>query len=264
MVVDPAGDDSNPEVCDGCSGNCNVSLFTLFDQNGVFLGGTADTATAQGFAYFINPIVSRSASLDSNYCVVPSSNAQSACIYPPPYTSGELLSYTDAGTPGNVSNPMVVGFDDWLTFKFLFGGRNLLGQDRIYAVNSNGQLLSYGDAGTQGNVSSPSVVGFGGWSAFKFLFAGRNAAGTDRIYAVNAQGQLLSYGDAGTPGNVSDPVVVGFGGWAAFQFLFAGRDQTGQNRIYAVNTQGQLLSYGDSGASGNVSSPMVVGFGGWL
>lgn len=263
IVVDPKGDDSNPEVCDGCAGNCNVSLFTLFDQNGVFIGGTSDTATASGFAYFINPIVSRGASLNSNFCVVPSSNAQSACIYPPPYISGELVSYTDAGTPGNVSNPMVVGFDGWLAFTFLFGGRNVLGQDRVYAVNAQGQLLSYGDAGTQGNVSSPVVVGFGGWLAFKFLFAGKNAAGEDRIYAVNAQGQLLSYGDAGTPGNVSSPVIVGFGGWADFKFLFAGRDEKQQDRIYAVNTQGQLLSYGDSGTPGNVSSPVVVGFGGW-
>jgi hypothetical protein len=52
------------------------------------------------------------------------------------------------GTPGNVSNPVVVGFGGWLDFKFLFSGRNLSGEDRIYAVDQNGQLLSYGDAGT--------------------------------------------------------------------------------------------------------------------
>ncbi|MGC1572607.1 MAG: hypothetical protein WA750_10930, partial [Pseudolabrys sp.] len=68
--------------------------------------------------------------------------------------NGELLSYGDAGTLGNVS--------------------------------TNGELLSYGDDGTPGNVSSPVVVGFGGWLQFKFLFAGRNAAGQDRIYAVEA------------------------------------------------------------------------------
>lgn len=181
----------------------------------------------------------------------------------PRFIPGALLSYTDNGTPGNVSNPMAVGFDGWLAFKFLFGGRNVLGQDRIYAVNTQGQLLSYSDAGTEGNVSSPMIVGLGGWSEFKFLFAGKNEKGEDRIYAVNTQGQLLSYGDSGTPGNVSNPVIVGAGGWAAFKFLFAGRDQKGQYRIYAVNTQGQLLSYGDSTTPGNVSDPMVVGFGGW-
>jgi hypothetical protein len=47
---------------------------------------------------------------------------------------GQLLSYGDAGTPGNVSDPIEVGFGGWLQFKFLFGGRNLNGQDRIYAV----------------------------------------------------------------------------------------------------------------------------------
>jgi hypothetical protein len=181
-----------------------------------------------------------------------------------PFGDGELLSYGDAGTVGNVSNPVTVGLGGWLGFKFLFGGRNALGQDRIYAVNGNGQLLSYGDAGTLGNVSDPVIVGFGGWLPFKFLFAGRNALGQDRIYAVNQQGQLLSYGDAGTPGNVSDPVVVGFGGWSQFKFLFGGKNSAGQDRIYAVNQSGQLLSYGDAGTPGNVSDPVVVGFGGWL
>jgi hypothetical protein len=100
---------------------------------------------------------------------------------------GQLLSYGDAGTPGNVSAPVVVGFGGgWLDFKFLFAGRNAAGEDRIYAVDQNGQLLSYGDAGTPGNVSSPVVVGLAGWQDFKFLFAGRNVAGEDRIYAVVA------------------------------------------------------------------------------
>ena len=81
---------------------------------------------------------------------------------------------------------MVVGFGGWQDFKFLFSGRNVAGEDRIYAVNQNGELLSYGDDGTPGNVSSPVVVGFGGWQDFKFLFAGRNLADENRIYAVAA------------------------------------------------------------------------------
>jgi len=123
----------------------------------------------------------------------------------------------------------VVGFGGWQNFKFLFAGRNLAGQDRIYAVDKDGRLLSYGDAGTPGNVSDPDVVGFGGWQVFKFLFAGRDAAGHDRIYAVDQNGQLLAYGDSGGPGNVSNPMIVGFGGWRDFKFVFSG-----QGRIYAV------------------------------
>jgi hypothetical protein len=180
-----------------------------------------------------------------------------------PFGSGQLLAYGDAGTPGNVSNPVIVGLGGWLEFTRVFAGRNAAGEHRIYAVDRQGRLLSYGDAGTLGNVSSPMVVGFGGWSVFTFLFAGRNVAGADRIYAVDQQGQLLSYGDAGTPGNVSSPMVVGFGGWSAFKFLFAGRNAAGADRIYAVDRQGRLLSYGDAGTPGNVSNPVVVGLGGW-
>ncbi len=99
---------------------------------------------------------------------------------------GQLLSYGDSGTPGNVSSPVIVGFGGWQDFKFLFAGANVAGENRIYAVNQDGQLLSYGDSGTPGNVSSPVVVGFGGWLDFKFLFGGANAAGQDRIYAAVA------------------------------------------------------------------------------
>src|SRR5262245_60517773 len=177
--------------------------------------------------------------------------------------AGQLLSYGDAGTPGNVSNPVVVGFGGWQAFKLVFGGRNVAGEDRIYAVDQQGQLLSYGDAGTPGNVSDPVTVGFGGWQAFKFLFSGTNVGGEHRIYAVDQEGQLLSYGDAGTPGNVSDPVTVGFGGWQAFKFLFSGTNVGGEHRIYAVDQEGQLLSYGDAGTLGNFTTPFRSGFGGW-
>jgi hypothetical protein len=48
--------------------------------------------------------------------------------------SGQLLSYGDDGTPGNVSSPVLVGFGGWGGFRFVFAGRNLAGEDRIYAV----------------------------------------------------------------------------------------------------------------------------------
>jgi len=50
---------------------------------------------------------------------------------------GRLLSYGDAGTPGNVSAPVVVGFGGWADFKFLFAGKNASGESRIYAVEDD-------------------------------------------------------------------------------------------------------------------------------
>ena len=57
---------------------------------------------------------------------------------------GQLLSYGDAGTPGNVSDPVVVGFGGWQAFSQLFAsrnrahmdrtGRDVTGTERIYAV----------------------------------------------------------------------------------------------------------------------------------
>ena len=49
--------------------------------------------------------------------------------------TGQLQSYTDNGTPGNISDPIIVGSGSpWLEFKFLFAGRDAAGQNRIYAV----------------------------------------------------------------------------------------------------------------------------------
>jgi hypothetical protein len=180
-----------------------------------------------------------------------------------PFTSGELLSYGDAGTTGNVSSPVIVGLGGWQEFSFLFSGRDVSGASRIYAVNTSGELLSFGDDGTVGNVSSPVKVGLGGWQQFEFLFCGSDITGANRIYAVKPTGELLSYGDAGTMGNVSSPVTVGLGGWQQFRFVFAGRDISGANRIYAVKVTGELLSFGDDGTMGNVSSPVRVGAAGW-
>lgn len=50
------------------------------------------------------------------------------------FTSGRLLPYGDAGTPGNVSDPVTVGTGGWQVFPWLFAGRNAAGEDRIYAV----------------------------------------------------------------------------------------------------------------------------------
>lgn len=165
------------------------------------------------------------------------------------FAGTELLSYTDDGTPGNVSDPVTVSHDAWDWFKVVFGSSN-----RVYAVDPKGQLLSFSDNGKANNIPDATVVGLGGWLDFNVLFTGG-----DRIYAVDREGRLLSYGDNGQPGNVSDPVIVGFGGWSDFKFLFAG-----SNRIYAVDRQGRLLSYGDNGQPGNVSDPVVVGFDDWL
>src|SRR5438045_9013838 len=105
-------------------------------------------------------------------------------------SAGQLLSYVDDGAPGNVSDPVIVGFGGWLDFKFLFAGRNLSGQDRIYAVDQGGQLLSYADDGTPGNVSDPDVVGFGGWFDFTLLSAGTNLSRQHRISAVDQRDDL--------------------------------------------------------------------------
>lgn len=159
--------------------------------------------------------------------------------------SDGLLSYLDNGTTYNVSDPAIVGFDDWLEFKFLFGGKNQSGQGRIYAIDQQGRLLSYGDHGTVGNVSAPLTLANAGWANFKFVFGGTNQAGEGRIYAVDPQGGLLSYVDHGT--SLSGPSTLENVGWGNFKFVFASTNDSGEGRIYAVDQQGRLKSYIDTG-----------------
>jgi hypothetical protein len=173
-------------------------------------------------------------------------------------TQGALYAYSDNGTTGNVSNPMMVGNSGWGEFDFLFGGSSIFGP-HIYAVNREGQLLSYTDPGMPGAVADPMVVGADGWgpSNFLHLFGGYNSLDEPRIYAVNKGGQLLCYSDNGTPGNVGDPVVVGADGWDQFSAVFACVN------IFAVDQNGDLLSYSDGGGPGNVGNPSIAGRSMW-
>ncbi len=57
-------------------------------------------------------------------------------------SDGQLLSYTDDGTPGSVGHPVVVGNEAneaWQS-RFLFAGANAPGENRIYRVT----FASYG------------------------------------------------------------------------------------------------------------------------
>jgi hypothetical protein len=92
--------------------------------------------------------------------------------------NGQLLSYGDAGTPGNVSSPVVVGFGGWSDFKFLFAGGNAAGENRIYAVVAarmpNG-CYSVKDFGAVGDGSADDT---------QFIQAAFDAAKADNVGAV--------------------------------------------------------------------------------
>ncbi len=57
MVVDPATDGANPEVCDACSGNCDNVHFVGFDAQGQYLGGVKTDQTYPNIDFYIAGIV---------------------------------------------------------------------------------------------------------------------------------------------------------------------------------------------------------------
>jgi hypothetical protein len=173
-------------------------------------------------------------------------------------SEGQLLSYHDNGTPGNVAHPLVVGADGWGpgNFRHLFCGSNLLGENRIYAVNQGGQLLSYSDNGTSGNVGHPVVVGADGWDQFSTVFWCGN------IFAVGQNGDLLSYMDGGGPGNVGNPSIAGKSMWRDFAILFGGFNEFGAPHIYGEDN-GNLIAYPVLAPDAVNDVGVVVGQGGW-
>ncbi|HZY93038.1 MAG TPA: hypothetical protein VFG07_09760, partial [Thermoplasmata archaeon] len=79
MTVDPAADDSNPEVCDGCGTNClgSAAHRAYFDGSGNYLGGSTAFPPAFPFAFFLSSIAQPAVSAD---CPAPASG----CDYAPP------------------------------------------------------------------------------------------------------------------------------------------------------------------------------------
>ncbi len=124
MMVNPSADFRNPEVCDACAaGNCNNGRQVGFGRENEYLGDA--TNSLFGIYYFISGIAKIGAidpASDMN-CALQQLDPVAVCVYPPPPSPGQLLSYGDAGTLGNVSAPVVVGFGGWLDFKFLFRRR---------------------------------------------------------------------------------------------------------------------------------------------
>lgn len=77
MVVDPAADGSNPEVCDPCGPNCQSPLRDYFAQDGRYLGTTTAFPPAYSYGFYLNAIVQPSAAAA---CPAP----VRACAYGPP------------------------------------------------------------------------------------------------------------------------------------------------------------------------------------
>jgi hypothetical protein len=86
MVVDPLANGVNPEVCDGCSGNCSNVWNDFFDSNGNYLDGSQVVPPGFTYNFFINWII-RPEYYDSanpNGCATARSNPHDVCVYPPP------------------------------------------------------------------------------------------------------------------------------------------------------------------------------------
>jgi hypothetical protein len=210
MVVDPLGDVSNPEVCDACAGNCNVSLFDLFDQNGVFMGGTADTASATGFSFFINPIVRPDAYDSTTQCVIQGGDTQSACIYPPPLINGAIYStFWDAAS-------------GWPSGWFDVAGGAANPGSPVTAVARNPDHLDLFVTGTDGRIYSTFWDAASGWPSGWFPIADRVAPLGSVVTAIARNPDHLDLFITDQGGSISSTYWDAATGWAAGWFDVAG------------------------------------------
>jgi hypothetical protein len=207
MVVDPLGDVSNPEVCDACAGNCNISLFDLFDQDGVFIGGTADTASATGFSFFINPIVRPDVYDGSTQCVIKGRSIQNACIYPPPFVDDAIYStYWDA-TNGWAS--------DW--FGVPGGGAANPGSP-VTAIARNPNHLDLFVTGTDGRIYSTAWDAASSWLGGWFPIPDRVTSEGSVVTAVARNPDHLDLFITDQNGSIASTYWDAATGWASGWF----------------------------------------------
>ncbi len=77
MVVDPLANDVNPEVCDGCAGNCGNFFASYFDSNG-YIDTLQSFPPAVPYTFYINSIVQPA------FAIGCPTNPNQACNYAPP------------------------------------------------------------------------------------------------------------------------------------------------------------------------------------
>ena len=112
MVVDPAADLSNPEVCDPCAGNCRVDYRNYFDSQGKYLGGSP----VQGYAFWTNGIATPAT-------VARCPSPESGCVYDPasppispvPNPPSACVSMLQKGLDEILAGQIVTGLDDVLS-----------------------------------------------------------------------------------------------------------------------------------------------------
>jgi hypothetical protein len=224
MVVDPAADLSNPEVCDACAGNCTNDQFDLFDQNGVFMGGTADTASATGFGFFINSIVRADVPLTPKQCLVDMGLNQSACIYAPP------LGWSGPGTLTTVNNPKSVA------------GHFSSGDQRHLVVvgTSTGKVHEI--------FWRPAQIGIEGEDDLPVAFGTGAIVSVATMYALDQQRHVVVVGT--TSGTVHEifwkPETVGIEGHDDLPVNFAANSIVAVGALYDTNQQRHLVLVGTS------------------
>ena len=222
MVVDPIVGIGNPEVCDACSTNCNpFNLFDLFDQNGIFLGGTKDTGSATGFSFFINSVVRPDVYNSANQCVIPGTDTQSACIYAPPPEWGQgILTTVDnpVSVAGHFSSsdrrhlvvigtstgkiheifwrPAQVGIEGEDDLPVVFGTRAIVSVATIYNVDQQRHIVLVGT--TAGKVHEifwkPDTVGIEGEDDLPVNFATNSIVAVSGLYDNNQQRHVVLVG----------------------------------------------------------------------
>jgi hypothetical protein len=78
MVVDPYAQNTNPEVCDPCAGNCGTTFYNFFDSNNIYITTSTPPVTFR-YSYSIASIVQP---VSATQCYP---QPTTACTYAPPY-----------------------------------------------------------------------------------------------------------------------------------------------------------------------------------
>lgn len=118
MIVDPIAGTGNPEVCDGCAGNCDNGWNDFFDQNHEFIDASVVTPSFK-YSYFIASIIK------PNFINTCEKNRRDICVY----------SLHDASVPSSLRG--------WLALKGLnatTGIRSIMSPRNVSTIR---ELIGY-------------------------------------------------------------------------------------------------------------------------
>jgi hypothetical protein len=217
MLVDPRVNNGNPEVCDGCAGNCSNVWNDFFDSNNNFIAGSNIVPPAFGYSFFINSIM-RPACIDPispEQCSKTGADSKVACVYAPPalavhgvlsqFGANSIVGVGGYFDPVGQQHVVIVGTTDGKVYDLWWQGPNPATRELLYQFGANRGVGGY-YAVTDKN--QHAIVGTGDGRVNELCWQGPNPA-DQRVLRQFGANSIVGVGGYYTDADKNQHAIVG-------------------------------------------------------